>query len=208
MYCRVNASKRLRINHWVDLIWQTFHQPTRYATIEVTFDIDANGILNVSAKDKATGKAQSIVIKASSGLAEEEIERMVQDAKSHAEEDRKFKEVVDLRNTADSTIHNTEKTIKDLGDKVSADDKSNAESAIADLKEALKGSDKDAIQTKVNALTEISSKIGEQVYKQQAESAGAGQQQESTAKKEEGVVDAEFEEVNKDKDKDKDEDKK
>lgn len=170
--------------------------------IEVTFDIDANGILNVSAKDKATGKAQSIVIKASSGLSDDEIERMVQDAKSHVDEDRKFKELVELRNSADSMIHTTEKTIKDLADKVTADEKSQAETTIADLKEALKGNDKDAIQAKLTALTDISAKMGERLHKQGGEAAsGEGtQSSEPTAQKDEKVVDAEFEEVD-DKDK-------
>src|SRR4029079_15066720 len=108
--------------------------PRGMPQIEVTFDIDANGILNVSAKDKATGKEQKIVIKASSGLNEDQIKRMVRDAESHAEEDRKFRELVEARNKADALVHSTEKALKDLGDKVSPSDRANVESAMADLK--------------------------------------------------------------------------
>ncbi len=170
--------------------------PRGVPQIEVTFDIDANGILNVSAKDKASGKAQSIVIKASSGLSEEEIEAMVNDAKAHAEDDKKFKELAELRNQADNMIHSTEKSLKDLEKELQDDEKSNIESAITALKDALKANDKEEIQEKLNALTEVSGKMAERVYAQksaseQAHSAGEA----SSAAKEEGVVDAEFEEV-------------
>ena len=170
--------------------------PRGVPQIEVTFDSDANGILNVSAKDKASGKAQSIVIKASSGLSEEEIEAMVNDAKAHAEDDKKFKELAELRNQADNMIHSTEKSLKDLEKELQDDEKSNIESAITALKDALKANDKEEIQEKLNALTEVSGKMAERVYAQksaseQAHSAGEA----SSAAKEEGVVDAEFEEV-------------
>jgi molecular chaperone DnaK len=176
--------------------------PRGVPQVEVTFDIDANGILNVSAKDKATGKAQSIVIKASSGLSEEEIKNMVNDAKSHADEDRKFKEMANLRNQADGLIHASEKSLQDLGADVSEEEKKSIESAIADLKEAVKGTDKEALEAKVKALSDVSGKLSERVYAknaqgaQGAQGAGAQEQAESNnAQPEEGVVDAEFEEV-------------
>ncbi len=174
--------------------------PRGIPQIEVSFDIDANGILNVSAKDKATGKEQSIVIKASSGLSDDEVDQMIKDAEAHAGEDKKLRELVDARNAADGMIHATEKSLKDLGDKVEADQKAKAEAAIAELKEAVKGDDKELIETKTAALTETASKIAEKAYAQQAEAAGA----ESAAASETGgasadsneeVVDAEFEEV-------------
>jgi len=172
--------------------------------VEVTFDIDANGILNVQAKDKATGKEQKIVIKASSGLNEEEIKRMVRDAEAHAEEDKKFRELADTRNRADALLHATEKALKDLGDKVSAADRARTESAISDLKSVIKGDDKDVIETKARALAEASATIAQQAYSDQpgggpagpgAGAAGAGG---ATGGKDD-VLDAEFEEV-KDKD--------
>jgi molecular chaperone DnaK len=173
--------------------------------IEVSFDIDANGILNVSAKDKATGKQQSIVIKASSGLSDEEVDQMIKDAEAHADEDKKARALVDSRNAAENMIHATEKSIKDLADKVDAGEKSQAEAAIADLKAALEGNDKDTIEAKTTALTEIASKIAEKAYAAQAEASneqsGAADSAETSAKQED-VVDAEFEEVN-----DKDENK-
>ena len=171
--------------------------------IEVTFDIDANGILNVSAKDKATGKVQSIVIKASSGLSDAEVEKMMKDAEENKEQDKKFHELVVARNQADGLIHATEKALKDLGSKVSADDKKKTESVISELKALLKGENKDAIEAKTTELGELSSKISEQAQQQGAASGaanGAGAQQE--AKKDDGVVDAEFEEVKKDQKKD------
>jgi molecular chaperone DnaK len=164
--------------------------------IEVTFDIDANGILNVSAKDKATGKEQSIVIKASSGLSDEEVEKMVKDAEAHADEDRKFHELVTVRNQADALIHSTEKAIKDLGDKVEADEKATVESAIEALKEAVKGEDKADIEAKTTALSEAAAKISERAY---AENAEAGNAAENAAPESDDVVDAEFEEVEDDK---------
>lgn len=173
--------------------------PRGIPQIEVAFDIDANGILNVSAKDKATGKKQSIVIKASSGLSDEEVERMIKDAEAHADEDRKLTELVAARNHADGMIHATEKSLKELGDQVGADEKSTIEDAINALKEAVKGDNKADIEAKTNALTELSGKLAERVYAQKAgaeggESAGAQQASEHTAA-DEGVVDAEFEEV-------------
>lgn len=170
--------------------------PRGVPQIEVTFDIDANGILNVSAKDKATGKAQSIVIKASSGLSEEEIQNMVNDAKSHADEDKKFKEMANLRNQADGLIHASEKSLHDLGAEVAEDEKKSIEAAIADVKEAVKGNDKDSLEAKVKALSELSGKLSERVYAKKGQSAEGEAQPSSTASKpEEGVVDAEFEEV-------------
>ena len=169
--------------------------PRGVPQIEVTFDIDANGILNVSAKDKATNKQQSIVIKASSGLTDDEIQRMVRDAESHAEEDRKFHQLVDARNRADNMIHAVNKSLKDLGDKVPADERTQVEAAIAELQTAIKGDDKDLIEEKTNALAHASAKIAERAYQQQGggdSGGGDGQAQK------ENVVDAEFEEVNKD----------
>ena len=167
--------------------------------IEVSFDIDANGILNVSAKDKATGKKQSIVIKASSGLSDEEVERMVKDAEAHADEDRKLVELVQARNHADGLIHATEKSLKDLGDKVEADEKSNIEAAITAAKEAVKGDDKADIEAKAEALAELSGKLAERVYAQEggaeAEHSHAGDSH--THQADDGVIDADFEEVKK-----------
>jgi len=169
--------------------------PRGMPQIEVTFDIDANGILNVSAKDKATGKEQKIVIKASSGLSDDEITRMVSDAEAHAEEDRKFRELVDVRNQADALVHASEKSLEDLGEKVEPAERAAVESAISDLKDALKGDDKDALEAKSKALAEASAGLAQKAYEQaQGEGAapdsGAGAQ---TA--DDGVVDAEFEEV-------------
>jgi molecular chaperone DnaK len=187
--------------------------------IEVTFDIDANGILHVSAKDKATGKQQTIQIKASSGLNEDEIKRMVKDAEEHKDQDRKFHELVDARNKADALIHATEKSLKDVGDKISSDDKSNIEKAVADLKAAIKGADKAEIDTKTEALNKASAKMAEQLYAKQgaagapggetgagggeAGGGAAGGETGGEKKGGENVVDAEFEEVKEDKDKDK-----
>jgi molecular chaperone DnaK len=178
--------------------------PRGVPQVEVTFDIDANGILNVSAKDKATGKEQSIIIKASSGLADDEINRMVRDAETHAEEDRRLKELVDARNQADNLIHATEKSMKELGDQVSASEKTDIEAAISELKKAMESGDKDAISEKTQVVAERSSKLAERVYAQKtsAESGGAGGEQPrqtETAGAGEDVVDAEFEEVKEDK---------
>ncbi len=142
--------------------------PRGMPQIEVTFDIDANGILNVSAKDKATGKAQSIVIKASSGLSDAEVEAMIKDAESHVEEDKKFKELVDVRNQADSMIHGSEKTLQELSSELTDDEKKAVESAIADLKEAIKSNDKDLIQEKLTALTTASGSLSERAYAKKA----------------------------------------
>ena len=161
--------------------------------IEVSFDIDANGILNVSAKDKATNKEQSIVIKASSGLSDEEIDNMVKDAEVHAEEDRKFQELVTSRNQADSMIHATEKSLSELGDKVEADEKTAIEAAIADLRSVMEQDDKEAIETKTQALAEASSKMAEQMYAQSGADAEGAEATEANAA--DDVVDAEFEEV-------------
>lgn len=183
--------------------------PRGLPQIEVTFDIDANGILHVSAKDKATGKAQSIKIQASSGLNEAEVEKMVKDAEAHADEDRKFHDLVTARNQADNMIHAVTKSLKDAGDKVSADERQSIESAVEALKEAMKSDNKDDIEAKTTALTEASSKMAERLYAQQGE-AGAqpgSASQEQTAqgegqqKKDENVVDAEFEEVKDDQNK-------
>ncbi len=179
--------------------------PRGVPQIEVTFDIDANGILHVSAKDKATGKEQSIEIKASSGLSDEEIERMVKDAEAHAAEDRKFHELVDARNQADNLIHATNKSLAELGDKVEAGEKSEIEAAIKDLQEAMKGEDKDAIVAKTQKLAELSGKIAQRVYQEKggegAQAAGGapGAEAEAGSGSSEDVVDAEFEEVEDDK---------
>jgi molecular chaperone DnaK len=165
--------------------------------IEVTFDIDANGILNVSAKDKATGKEQKIVIKASSGLNEDEIKRMVKDAEAHAEEDRKFRELVDSRNKADALVHATEKALKDLGDKVPGGERAKIESAMSDLKTALSGDDKDIIDKKAQALAEASSTLAQASQQAGEAAAGAGAQASTGggAGAKDDVLDAEFEEV-------------
>ena len=172
--------------------------PRGLPQIDVTFDIDANGILNVSAKDKATGKEQKIVIKASSGLAEDEIEKMVSDAEAHAEEDRKFRELVNTRNQADGLVHATEKSLEDLADKVEADEKEKIEAAIKDLKEVLDGDDLEAIENGAKALAEASSPLMQRIYEEQVKEAAAEQSQAgdgSEATADENVVDAEFEEV-------------
>tara|TARA_B100001057_G_scaffold96752_1_gene93437 strand:+ start:8063 stop:9985 length:1923 start_codon:yes stop_codon:yes gene_type:complete len=167
--------------------------PRGVPQIEVIFDIDANGILNVSAKDKATGKSQNIVIKASSGLNESEIERMVADAESHAEEDKKFRDLIDVRNQADSLIHGSEKTLSELGEKVSSDERMKIESAISDLKSVMESDDKESIEAKIKLLAEASAEIAQKLY---AEQAAAGEQSTSGDDNgDENVVDAEFEEV-------------
>lgn len=180
--------------------------PRGVPQIEVTFDIDANGILHVSAKDKATSKEQSIEIKASSGLTEDEIQQMVKDAELHASEDKRFHELVDARNHADNLVHATKKSLKDLGDKVSTNDKTAVEAAIEDLQQAIKGDDKTEIEAKTQTLAELSGKIAQQAYAQ-ASAGGAEDSgftdaaKEAAAKKGKGkgsqsdVVDAEFEEV-------------
>jgi len=172
--------------------------PRGQPQIDVTFDIDANGILNVSAKDKATGKEQSIVIKASSGLSDEEVDKMVKDAEAHAEEDREFHELVDARNQGENLVHSTEKSITELGEKLDTDEKVKIEAAVAELKEALASEDKDAIQAKTNSLTEAAEKLAEQAYAENAE-AGASAEEGNAKAEADDVVDAEFEEVNDDK---------
>ena len=169
--------------------------PRGMPQIEVTFDIDANGILNVSAKDKATGKEQSIVIKASSGLSDEEIEKMVRDAEANADADRQFEELVQARNTADGLVHATKKTLEDAKDKVTDDEKTAIEKAIADLEAVLKGTDKDEIEAKTKALTEASSSLAQRLYSEQAQAQQAGGEAQSGNNQDDDVVDAEFEEV-------------
>jgi molecular chaperone DnaK len=169
--------------------------------IEVTFDIDANGILNVSAKDKATGKEQRIVIKASSGLSDAEVDAMIKDAEAHAEDDRKHRETVEARNQADAMIHSAEKSLKDLSEQVEDSDKSSIESAIADLKKALEGTDKEAIEAKTQALAMATSKLAEKAYSAGAEAGGPEPVDANAASRsnaQDDVVDAEFEEVKED----------
>jgi molecular chaperone DnaK len=171
--------------------------PRGMPQIEVQFDIDANGILNVSAKDKATGKSQNIIIKASSGLSDDEIDTMVADAASHAEEDKKFRERVDARNQADGLIHAAEKTLKEAGDKVSGEERMKVENAVSDLKGVLEDGDKEAIEAKTSALAEASAAVAQKLYSEQP-AEGGGEEAASTAGEGEGgddVVDAEFEEV-------------
>jgi molecular chaperone DnaK len=175
--------------------------PRGMPQIEVTFDIDANGILHVSARDKATGKENKIKIQASSGLTEDEIKRMVKDAEAHAEEDRKARELVDARNQCDHMVHTVRKSLKDHGDKVGADDKAKIEAALKEAEEALKADDKDTIEAKTQALAQAAHKLAEQIYKEeQAKQAqpGAGSEggKAESGKKDDGnVVDAEYEEV-------------
>ena len=167
--------------------------------IEVTFDIDANGILNVSAKDKATGKEQSIVIKASSGLSDEEIDAMVQDAESNAEEDRKFEELVQTRNTADGLVHASRKMLEEAGDKATAEEKEAIEKAVTELEEAIKNTEstKEDLDAKIEALSQVSQGLTQKMYAEQAQAAegGAEAQADDAAAAGEDVVDAEFEEV-------------
>ena len=168
--------------------------------IEVTFDIDANGILNVSAKDKATGKQQSIRITASSGLSEDEIKKMVTDAEANAEADKKFSELAQSRNTAEGLVHATRKTLQEAGDKVTADEKSKIEAAIADVEAVVKGDDKEAIDNATQKLTEASSGMAQKMYAEaqaKAEQEGGAGAQQAGGK--DDVVDAEFEEVKEDK---------
>jgi molecular chaperone DnaK len=171
--------------------------PRGVPQIEVTFDIDANGILNVSAKDKATSKEQKIVIKASSGLTDEEIKQMVSDAEAHAAEDKKFRELVDARNQAEALIHSSEKSLKDLGEKVQPQERASIESAISDLKDAVKSDDKARIDAKSRALAEASAGVMQRVYAEEAKAGEAGGADQGGAGKpaDEDVVDAEFEEV-------------
>jgi molecular chaperone DnaK len=183
--------------------------PRGVPQIEVTFDIDANGILNVSAKDMGTGKEQSIKIQASSGLSDDEVEKMAQDAEAHAEEDKQRREVVDLKNQADQLVYSTEKTLKEHGEKVSAEIRGNIESALNNLKEAAKGDDGEAIKRNIEQLGEASQELGKILYeeaaKQQAAAGGETQAgadtgqgappEESEVRRKGGddVIDAEFE---------------
>ena len=171
--------------------------PRGVPQIEVTFDIDANGILHVGAKDKATGKTQSIVIKANSGLSEEEIAQMVRDAEVNAEEDRKFEELAAARNQGDALVHSTRKMVADAGDKVTAEEKTAIEAAVVALEAAVKGDDKAAIEAKVEELSKVSAPVAQKMYAEQSaeQPQGGAQQQAEPEAKHEDVVDAEFEEV-------------
>ena len=173
--------------------------PRGMPQIEVTFDIDANGILHVSAKDKATGKENKITIKANSGLSEEEIKRMEEDAAAHADEDKKLRELVDARNQADGLIHSVKKSLSEHGDKIEADEKAKIEAAIKDLEDVLKDADKETLDTKTNALMEASQKLGEKIYAEQQAQANADAQPQGEKTVDAEVVDAEFEEVKSDK---------
>src|SRR5690606_32194309 len=163
--------------------------------------IDANGILHVSAKDKATGKENKITIKANSGLSEDEIQRMVKDAEAHAAEDKKTLELVTARNQADALVHSVKKSLTEHGDKIDADEKSKIEAAVSELEEALKGDDKDAIDSKSAALGQASQKLGEKIYADAQAAAGAAGGAEGAAPEggqqqtDDNVVDAEFTEV-------------
>ena len=183
--------------------------PRGVPQIEVTFDIDANGIVSVSAKDKGTGKEQKIQIQASGGLSDEEIKKMVKDAEANKEADKKKRESVDARNQADTIIHTTEKNLKEHGSKISDADKKAIENGISDLRNALKGTDAEEIKKKTQTLVQSSMKLGEAVYKSQQKDAGKKDTQQSqNSKNKENVVDADFEEVKEDKnDKDKDKEK-
>ena len=164
--------------------------PRGMPQIEVTFDIDADGIIHVSAKDKGTGKEQQITIKASSGLSDEEIQQMVRDAEANAESDRKFEELVQARNQADHLVHSTRKQLDEAGDKVPAADRGTIENALSDLEKAAKGEDKAVIEAKIKALAEVAQKLA-----QIAQPQGEPQQAQSNSKSNDDVVDAEFEEV-------------
>ncbi|MCY1335228.1 Chaperone protein DnaK [compost metagenome] len=169
--------------------------PRGVPQIEVTFDIDANGILHVGAKDKATGKQQSIVIKASSGLSEDEIQQMVRDAEANAEEDRKFEELAAARNQGDALVHATRKMITEAGDKATAEDKAAIEKALGELEVAVKGDDKAEIEAKMNALSQASTPLAQKMYAEQAQAGASAQADTAENKAGDDVVDAEFEEV-------------
>ena len=171
--------------------------PRGVPQIEVTFDIDANGILHVSAKDKATGKENKIKIQASSGLSEEEINRMVADAEAHADEDKKAMELVTARNQLDALIHTTQKSLKEYGDQLSEEEKSAVEAALKEAEETVKSDDKDAIEAKTQALATAAQKLGEKMYAAEQAKAGeqAGEAQSGDKKDDGDVVDAEFTEV-------------
>jgi molecular chaperone DnaK len=174
--------------------------PRGVPQVEVTFDIDANGIVNVSAKDLATGKEQSIQITASSGLSKEDINKLVKDAELHADEDKKKKEQVEARNMADSLVYQTEKSLKELGDKVDAETRAKVESSITDLKAAIEADDIEKIKQLTEELTQESHKLAEAMYKQSAEAGQAGpeggpEDQQQAPPQDDDVVDADFEEV-------------
>ena len=175
--------------------------PRGVPQIEVTFDIDANGIVNVSAKDKGTGKEHQIRIQASGGLSDADIEKMVKDAEANAESDKKRREAVESKNQAEALVHSTEKSLKDYGDKVSAEDKASIETALAELKTAVEGDDAEVIKAKTQTLAEVSMKLGQAMYEasQAAEAASAeGGEADATAKADDDVVDADFEEIDED----------
>jgi molecular chaperone DnaK len=173
--------------------------PRGVPQIEVTFDIDANGIVNVHAKDKGTGKEQQIKIQASGGLSDADIDQMVKDAEKFAEEDKKRRAKAEARNQADSLVHSTEKQLAEHGEKVDASVKSEIESAIADVKAVLDGDDVDAINAKTQALAQAAMKLGEAIYKAEQEGAAAAGEPSATASADDDVVDAEFQEVDDDK---------
>jgi len=174
--------------------------PRGVPQIEVTFDIDANGILNVKAQDKATGREQKITITASSGLSKDEIEKMKRDAEAHAEEDKKKKELIDLKNQAESLIFTTEKTLTDAGDKVNADDRKAILDQVEDLKKAKEGSDADLLKRNYDALSSAIQKVGASMYQQAGADTGAEQAQQAggpTSEQSNEPIDAQYEEVNK-----------
>jgi molecular chaperone DnaK len=173
--------------------------PRGVPQVEVTFDIDANGIVNVSAKDKATNKEQQIRIQASGGLSDADIQKMVKDAEAHAAEDKKRRELVEAKNQGESLVHSTEKSVKEFGDKVSAEDKSAIETAVEALKTALGGEDVEAIKSRTNELLQASMKLGEAMYKaSQAEAQAGAQPGAEQEPKKDDVIDAEFKEVGED----------
>jgi molecular chaperone DnaK len=168
-------------------------KPRGMPQIEVAFDIDANGIINVSATDKETGKEQKIVIKASSGLSDEEIEKMISEAEANADSDKDFRELVDIKNQADQVIHATEKSLEDLGEKVTNEERSTVESALNDLKDALKSDEKEKIESKLKTLSEASVGIAQKAFEEAQ--ASTDSETTETDSKDENVVDAEYEEV-------------
>jgi len=174
--------------------------PRGLPQVEVTFDIDANGIMHVSAKDKATGKENNIVIKSSSGLSDDEIQRMVREAEEHADEDRKMRERVDARNQAEAMIHSVEKSVKEMGDKLDETEKQGIETAITELREVIDGDDAEVITEKTSALAEASHKLAEQMYQQASEQGSESPQADAdrSTGNDDNVVDAEFEEVKED----------
>ena len=168
--------------------------------IEVSFDLDANGILNVSAKDKNTGKEQSIVIKASSGLSDEDIEKMVKDAEANAEDDKKFEELVKTKNNADMLVHATRKTINESEDKLDDEEKKQVEEALSSLEEAIKSEDTETIEASIKNLNDVLTPLTEKLYKQES-AEGSSEEDADSAESAENTVDAEFEEVNEEEEK-------